>query len=76
MPWFQVPPFRFSFIGKKDPQNNKQKHLIGIQTMAVVNGLQAATGTQLENLINKCECCVEDATWHHRLAARKRKGGG
>lgn len=44
--------------------------------MAVVNGLQAATGTQLENLINKCECCVEDATWHHRLAARKRKGGG
>ena len=26
--------------------------------MAVVNGLQAATGTQLENLINKCECVL------------------
>ena len=26
--------------------------------MAVVNGLQAATGTQLENLINKCEWMI------------------
>lgn len=32
-----------------------KQHRVEFTDMAVVNGLQTATGTQLENLINKCE---------------------
>lgn len=50
--WFRIPLLFLFFYWRRETTTS-----FGIQTdMAVVNGLQTATGTQLENLINKCEC--------------------